>query len=167
MRPRCTAYTLGVLAAAFALATAARAEAGVACFPANHAIRVNPDTHLVLTFSSPPTLGKSGQIRIYDAAGPPSGGHTRPQYPRRSRPLPAHRRPARNGDGSGPLRPHLAHDDNAGRENRRPPICTITSSRPSAVWPTFTSTPSSSMATWPRFTPTITSCGTTINTSCR
>jgi pectinesterase len=29
---------------------------------------VNPDTHLVLTFPSSPTLGKSGQIRIYDAA---------------------------------------------------------------------------------------------------
>ena len=41
----------------------------VACAPANRAVRVNPDTHLVLTFPSPPTLGKSGQIRIYDAAG--------------------------------------------------------------------------------------------------
>ena len=29
---------------------------------------VSPDTHLVLTFPSAPTLGKSGQIRIYDAA---------------------------------------------------------------------------------------------------
>jgi len=37
-------------------------------FPAHHAIRVNPDTHLVLSFSSPPILGKSGFIRIYDAA---------------------------------------------------------------------------------------------------
>ncbi len=36
--------------------------------PANHATRVNPDTHLVLTFSSAPTLGKSGAIRIYEAA---------------------------------------------------------------------------------------------------
>jgi hypothetical protein len=40
----------------------------VACFPKNKATRVNPDTHLVLTFFSAPTLGKSGQIRIYDAA---------------------------------------------------------------------------------------------------
>jgi pectinesterase len=40
----------------------------VAYFPANHAVRVNPDTHLVLTFASVPTLGKSGQVRIYDAA---------------------------------------------------------------------------------------------------
>jgi hypothetical protein len=37
-------------------------------FPADRAIGVNPDTHLVLTFPSTPTLGKSGQIRIYDAA---------------------------------------------------------------------------------------------------
>jgi pectin methylesterase-like acyl-CoA thioesterase len=29
---------------------------------------VNPDTHLVLTFPTPPTLGTSGQIRIHDAA---------------------------------------------------------------------------------------------------
>jgi pectinesterase len=44
------------------------ARADVALAPANHAARVNPDTHLVLTFASAPTLGKSGQIRIYDAA---------------------------------------------------------------------------------------------------
>jgi pectin methylesterase-like acyl-CoA thioesterase len=37
-------------------------------FPANEATGVNPDTHLVLTFRSPPTLGKSGQIRIYDGS---------------------------------------------------------------------------------------------------
>lgn len=44
------------------------AEASVTLYPANQATRVNPDTHLVLTFSSVPALGKSGQIRIYDAA---------------------------------------------------------------------------------------------------
>ena len=37
-------------------------------FPADKAEGVNPDTHLVITFPSEPTLGKSGQIRIYDAA---------------------------------------------------------------------------------------------------
>lgn len=42
--------------------------ARVACFPANGATNVNPDTHLVLTFFSAPTLGKTGLIRIYDAA---------------------------------------------------------------------------------------------------
>ena len=42
--------------------------AAVTCFPANKAVQVNPDTHLVLTFASAPALGKSGQVRIYDAA---------------------------------------------------------------------------------------------------
>ncbi|WP_438483006.1 pectinesterase family protein [Oleiharenicola lentus] len=37
-------------------------------FPAAKASDVNPDTHLVLTFSSAPTLGKSGFIRIFDTA---------------------------------------------------------------------------------------------------
>ncbi|HWB31775.1 MAG TPA: pectinesterase family protein [Acidobacteriaceae bacterium] len=37
-------------------------------FPANKATRVNPDTHLVLTFPAAPTIGTSGQVRIYDAA---------------------------------------------------------------------------------------------------
>jgi pectinesterase len=52
------------------LATPARPQTGgVTCSPANKSIRVNPDTHLVLTFNSAPTLGKSGQIRILDADG--------------------------------------------------------------------------------------------------
>ncbi|MFY9725414.1 MAG: pectinesterase family protein [Bryobacteraceae bacterium] len=67
MRPRSAAY-LFCLLAVLASSTAARAEADFTSSPANHAARVNPDTHLVLTFSSPPILGKSGQIRIYDAA---------------------------------------------------------------------------------------------------
>jgi pectinesterase len=54
------------MVAALILLTVARGQ--VTGSPANHATRVNPDTHLVLTFSSPPTVGKSGQIRIYDAA---------------------------------------------------------------------------------------------------
>ncbi|HZQ20868.1 MAG TPA: pectinesterase family protein [Terriglobales bacterium] len=55
----------------FALLTVASGEASTAVvrrFPVNKATRVNPDTHLVLSFSGTPTLGKSGQIRIYDAA---------------------------------------------------------------------------------------------------
>ncbi|MBN2181944.1 MAG: immunoglobulin domain-containing protein [Sedimentisphaerales bacterium] len=40
----------------------------VMMFPADKAQDVNPDTHLVLTFPSKPTLGKSGKISIYDAA---------------------------------------------------------------------------------------------------
>ena len=35
--------------------------------PQNKATNINPDTHLVLTFSSPPKIGTSGLIRIYDA----------------------------------------------------------------------------------------------------
>ena len=46
----------------------AGAQARVIRFPADGARGVNPDTHLVLTFPSKPTLGRSGQIRIYDAA---------------------------------------------------------------------------------------------------
>jgi pectinesterase len=56
---------------ALSVLLAGRAEgqtAGVSCFPANKAHSVNPDTHLVLTFSSPPTIGKSGLIHVYDAA---------------------------------------------------------------------------------------------------
>ncbi len=41
---------------------------GVALYPANRAVGISPDTHLVLGFSSPPSIGKSGLIRIYDAA---------------------------------------------------------------------------------------------------
>ena len=37
-------------------------------FPADKARGVNPDAHLILIFASTPTLGLSGQIRIYDAA---------------------------------------------------------------------------------------------------
>jgi hypothetical protein len=42
---------------------------GVSLYPANRAVGISPDTHLVLTFPSPPTIGKSVLIRIYDAAG--------------------------------------------------------------------------------------------------
>jgi pectinesterase len=66
MRPRCATRSFWILAAV-PLLTVASGEAA-ATFPANHATRVNPDTHLVLTFSGAPTLGKSGQIRIHDAA---------------------------------------------------------------------------------------------------
>jgi hypothetical protein len=42
---------------------------GVSLYPANRAVGIDPDTHLILTFPNPPTIGKAGQIRIYDAAG--------------------------------------------------------------------------------------------------
>ncbi len=44
------------------------AAQGVVRMPADRAVNVNPDAHLVLTFSAPPTIGKSGKIRIYDVA---------------------------------------------------------------------------------------------------
>ena len=67
----------GVVSIVRALAALAILSAGnlqaetapITLFPANKAVSVNPDTHLVLTFSSAPSLGRSGQIRIYDAAG--------------------------------------------------------------------------------------------------
>lgn len=37
-------------------------------FPADGATQVNPDARLVLTFTSPPTVGTSGRITILDAA---------------------------------------------------------------------------------------------------
>ena len=50
------------------LGLALSAQSGFTRFPADRSTEVNPDTHLVLTFRSAPTLGKSGKIRIYDAA---------------------------------------------------------------------------------------------------
>ena len=64
LRPSTVLPAIVLLSALHGLAQMAAVE----CFPANKAARVDPDTHLVLTFSSAPTLGKSGQIRIYDAA---------------------------------------------------------------------------------------------------
>jgi pectinesterase len=52
----------------FLVCVSATAQSSVTRFPADRARNVNPDTHLVLTFPAPPALGKSGQIRIYDAA---------------------------------------------------------------------------------------------------
>ena len=42
--------------------------AGISLFPANGSTQINPDTHLVLTFPSTPTIGNSGKIRVYDAS---------------------------------------------------------------------------------------------------
>jgi len=52
----------------FLCATASAQPSTVTRFPADKAKAVNPDTHLVLIFTAAPTLGKSGQIRIYDAS---------------------------------------------------------------------------------------------------
>ena len=48
--------------------TSAAAAAVTSVLPAHGARQVNPDTHLVLRFDQPLVLGKSGLIRIYDAA---------------------------------------------------------------------------------------------------
>ena len=57
-----------ILALALLASLPGRAQSAVIRFPADKTAGVNPDTHLVLTFPSAPALGKSGQIRIYDAA---------------------------------------------------------------------------------------------------
>ena len=51
-----------------AVPLAAKAQPAPRMFPANKAADVNPDAHLVLTFDSPPVVGTSGKITIYDAA---------------------------------------------------------------------------------------------------
>ncbi len=64
IRLSCVVSALVLLSTLHGLAQATEVE----CFPANNATGVNPDTHLVLTFFSVPTFGRSGQIRIFDSA---------------------------------------------------------------------------------------------------
>jgi pectinesterase len=69
---RCPALRLSLVVTLFASLSAGSgmAQSGaVHEYPANRAAGVNPDTHLVVRFSSAPTIGTSGQIRIYDADG--------------------------------------------------------------------------------------------------
>src|SRR5947209_16217451 len=61
------AGAVGVLAL-FAAGYGVSEISGVQRSPMDKAKGVNPDTHLVLTFGSAPAIGRSGQIRIYDAA---------------------------------------------------------------------------------------------------
>jgi pectinesterase len=64
---RCLLWiAVGAIAVVCLMSVQAQA-ARVTVFPKNGAKGVNPDTHLVLTFPSPPTVGKSGHIRVYDA----------------------------------------------------------------------------------------------------
>lgn len=49
------------------MAAAACSKPAAEFFPARGAAGVNPDTHLVLTFKSEPTVGNSGFIRVFDA----------------------------------------------------------------------------------------------------
>ena len=57
------ALALFILPSSLALAQQAPTR-----FPADKATNVNPDTHLVLTFTSPPVVGSSGKVLIFDAA---------------------------------------------------------------------------------------------------
>ena len=43
-------------------------DSDISFFPMNNAIDVNSDTHLKLTFKVTPVVGKSGYIKVYDAA---------------------------------------------------------------------------------------------------
>ncbi|WP_346856527.1 pectinesterase family protein [uncultured Draconibacterium sp.] len=40
---------------------------GLTLYPSNKQQNVNPDTHLKITFSSKPTIGNKGKIRVYDS----------------------------------------------------------------------------------------------------
>src|SRR5215203_3280000 len=57
-----------ILIAAIAIGSRAAAAQGVSYSPANGRRGVNPDTHLVITFPTPPAIGNAGKIRIFDAA---------------------------------------------------------------------------------------------------
>jgi len=57
-----------ILRVAALLVFLASSSAAQGLFPANNARGVNPDVQLKLTFSQPPVIGKSGKVRIYDAA---------------------------------------------------------------------------------------------------
>ena len=59
---------LGMIAAVpFIMACNQTGQVNATLFPASGSEDVNPDTHLVLTFSETPVLGDSGMIRVYDA----------------------------------------------------------------------------------------------------
>jgi len=63
-----TRHRITVMVALLVAVSRPDAQSGLTRFPADAARDVSPDTHLVLTFPTTPTLGTSGQIRIYDAA---------------------------------------------------------------------------------------------------
>jgi pectinesterase len=67
MRENLMLTTLAKATLALAL-LATPCAAATKLFPASGAANVNPDTHLVLTFASPPKVGTSGKIQIFDAA---------------------------------------------------------------------------------------------------
>ena len=79
---------VGLLVALFVLLFARQVEAqtaGVTCFPSNKAKNVNPDTHLVLTFSSAPAIGKSGHDSHLRCGESHAGGHAGYEHSGRAR----------------------------------------------------------------------------------
>ena len=60
-------FWLALLMTAWSLSASAQGSI-VRLWPANGAVNINPDTHLVIAFLSPPALGDTGTIRIYSAA---------------------------------------------------------------------------------------------------
>ena len=60
--------TLLLVAGSAAAQSVPAASGGLTRFPADRSTGVNPDTHLVVTFPSAPTLGNAGKIRIFEAA---------------------------------------------------------------------------------------------------
>jgi hypothetical protein len=59
-----------IISAILILSSVVFAQTGksVTFFPEDKANQINPDTHLIIKFASKPMLGKTGQIRIYNAA---------------------------------------------------------------------------------------------------
>ncbi len=57
-----------ILAVVLMMGSGVALAEGVELFPKDKAEGVNPDTHLVVSFGSVPTLGKTGKIRVFDAA---------------------------------------------------------------------------------------------------
>ncbi len=68
MRVRCARWLFAFLLVSLPLCGRVAAQGSpVTRFPANRAVNVNPDSHLVLTFLSAPAIGNSGKVRVYDA----------------------------------------------------------------------------------------------------
>jgi pectin methylesterase-like acyl-CoA thioesterase len=62
-------FTLAVLTSALRIDTAPLQTNAVVLFPKSQAANVSPDARLTLTFSQPPSIGRTGEIRVYDQAG--------------------------------------------------------------------------------------------------
>lgn len=81
-------------------------------FPASGARNVNPDTRLVLTFDSPPAVGASGKIQIFDTADGSLVDTLDLSIP--ASPVPDGRPKGANGETKGPVPPPPAGPENPG-----------------------------------------------------